>query len=363
MVDHRPSNLRSHPFFFVPIDVGPRNLDGIIRNGTSSFATPSQMNGPRAAGDDRGAKAGDTLTPHPREVPMSLSCCRWCRQRSLNLILYGLGTLALLTIGGGCQENSAAIAPARPPAIPVSHPVPREVTDYVDFTGRINAVHSVDIRPRVTGYLMKMPFKEGTEVKAGDLLFEIDPRPYQAQVDSYVSQLNLYQAQLKLARMVYNRDVGINSRVPNSISQQQLDQDYASVEEAEARVKSYEKSLEIYKLNLEFTKVDSPIDGQVSRYYLTLGNLVNQDQTLLTTIVSLDPMYAYFDMDEPTLLRIRKAINEGRIKRGSGGCDPPRVHGPAGRGRVPPRGDDQLLQQPGQPDHGEHLGARCLPQP
>jgi multidrug efflux system membrane fusion protein len=86
------------------------------------------------------------------------------------------------------------------------------------------------------------------------------------------------------------------------------------VVEAEARVKAFQKSLEVYTLNKEFTRVTSPIDGQVSRYYLTLGNLVNQDQTLLTTIVSLDPIYAYFDMDERTLLRIRHAINEGKLK-------------------------------------------------
>ena len=100
------------------------------------------------------------------------------------------------------------------------------------------------------------------------------------------------------------------------------------MEEADAQVKAYEKNMEVYKLNQEFTRVVSPIDGMVSRYYLTVGNLVNQDQTLLTTVVSLDPMYAYFDVDEPTLLRIRKAINEGKIKpresgtssRSSWGC-------------------------------------------
>src|SRR5439155_21366870 len=93
-------------------------------------------------------------------------------------------------------------------------------------------------------------------------------------------------------------------------------------EEATARIKAYQSSLEVYKLNLAFTKVTSPITGQVSRYYLTPGNLVNQDQTLLTTVVSLDPMYAYFDMDEPTLLRIRRAINEGRIESPQDGVLP-----------------------------------------
>ena len=95
---------------------------------------------------------------------------------------------------------------------------------------------------------------------------------------------------------------------------QQLDQDRAAVDQADAQVKAAEASLETYKLNLDFCKVTSPIDGQVSRYYLTLGNLVTQDQTLLTTVVSLDPMYTYVDIDESTVLRVRRAINEGRIK-------------------------------------------------
>ena len=102
--------------------------------------------------------------------------------------------------------------------------------------------------------------------------------------------------------------------------------------------------MEIYKLSHEFTKVTSPIDGQISRYYLTLGNLVNQDQTLLTTVVSVDPMYAYFDMDEPTLLRTRRAINEGKIKLPDEGRKTARPDGAAGRGRVPAPGDDQLRQ-------------------
>ncbi len=224
----------------------------------------------------------------------------------------GISVASLLAVNG-CEDNKAAVAPSESAVIPVSQSVQREVTDFVDFTGRANAVQSVDIRPRVTGYLKKMPFKEGAEVKAGDLLFEIDPRPYQAQLDSAQGQVNLYDAQLKLAKTVYARDQGINSRVPNSISQQQLDQDHAAVDEAAARVTSYEKNLELYSLNVEFSKVLSPIDGQISRYYLTPGNLVNADQTLLTTVVSLDPIYCYFDMDEPTLLRIRRALNAGKL--------------------------------------------------
>ena len=199
------------------------------------------------------------------------------------------------------------------PVVPVSHPIQRVVTDYVDFTGRTDAVQSVNIVARVTGYLVQMPFKEGSEVKAGDLLFEIDPRPYQAQLDQAKSQVKLNEAQLDLAKTTLARYQALDKTTPGAVSKQALDQYKAAVVEAEARVDAQKKSLEVYNLNKEFTRVVSPIDGQVSRYYLTLGNLVNQDQTLLTTVVSLDPMYAYFDMDERTLLQIRKAISEGKI--------------------------------------------------
>ncbi|MHB1559930.1 MAG: efflux RND transporter periplasmic adaptor subunit [Isosphaeraceae bacterium] len=237
------------------------------------------------------------MFPRLPSSPLWLTCC------------------LLAAMAGGCQPNrAAAVAPAADPAIPVSQPVQREVTDYVDFTGRTEPVHSVDIRPRVTGYLVQMPFKEGAEVNAGDLLFVIDPRPYKAMLDQAQGQVDLYRASLKLARVTLGRDYAINARSPGSISQQQIDQEQAVVDEAEARVKATEKSMEIYTLQHSFTRVTSPIDGRISRYYLTLGNLVNADSTLLTTVVSVDPMYAYFEMDERTHLRTLRAINEGKVK-------------------------------------------------
>src|SRR5262249_49197186 len=157
----------------------------------------------------------------------------------------------------------------------------REVTDYVDFTGRTDAVQAVDVRARVTGYLVQMPFKEGAEVKKDDLLFEVDPRPYRAQLDQAQGQVNLYQAQLQLAKTTYTRFQALYASEPGAVSKQELDVYKAQMEQSEASLKASQASLEVYKLNLEFTKVTSPIDGRVSRYYLTLGNLVNQDQTLL----------------------------------------------------------------------------------
>ena len=213
-----------------------------------------------------------------------------------------------LAAAAGCQPNQGTAAPAEAPAIPVSRPVEREVSNYEDFTGQTDAVQVVDIRARVTGYLNETPFKEGSEVHKGDLLFVIDPRPYQAQLDQAEAQVVANEASFNYAKSV-NRAISPPPRRQPGADEQ----DYAAMEQADARMKAAVASTEVYKLNMEFTG-SSPITGQISRYYVTPGNLVNQDSTLLTTIVSLDPMYAYFEMDEPTLLRIRRAIQDGRMK-------------------------------------------------
>ncbi len=133
-----------------------------------------------------------------QEITLDFSAFRWGinsqREASMDRGALLLGfILTLLAAAGGCQANRPKVASAEAPAVPVSHALQREVTDFVDFTGRTEAVHSVEIRPRVTGYLVKMPFKEGAEVKQGDLLFVVDPRPYKAQVDQAQGQVDLYQ--------------------------------------------------------------------------------------------------------------------------------------------------------------------------
>ena len=147
------------------------------------------------------------------------------------------------------------------------------------------------------------------------MLFEVDPRPYKAQLDQAQGQVDLYKAQLKLAMVNLARNRAIESASPGSVSQQLFDQGQAVVDEARARVDAAERSMELYRLNYEFTRVVSPIDGQSSRYYKTLGNLVNQDQTLLTTVVSVDPMYVYFEVDEPTLSRYLQGSQRSESSR------------------------------------------------
>jgi multidrug efflux system membrane fusion protein len=210
----------------------------------------------------------------------------------------------------GCQKKSNVAPPAETPVVPVCRPVERTVTEFVEYTGRADAVDSVGVRARATGYLIKMPFEEGSEIKKGDLLFEIDPRQYEVQVNQAQSQLGVVEAQLKLAKITYERSLKLLEKA--SISQQEVDQNKAAVDEAAARLEAAKASLGVYKLNLSFTKVTAPVDGRVSRYYYSLGNLVTQDQTLLTTIVSTDPMYVYFDVEERTFQRIVAGINRGR---------------------------------------------------
>ena len=219
------------------------------------------------------------------------------------------------------------------------------------------------VKARVTGYLIRVPFKEGAEVKKGDLLFEIDPRPYQAQLDQAEAPGRALRGPAR-AGPGHLRPGQQTLTGPAAVSQQELDQDEAAVDEAEARVKAAKASRRGLQAQPRIHQGHSPIDGQVSRYYLTLGNLVNQDQTLLTTVVSLDPMYAYFDMDEPTLLRIRRAINAGQDQAApQDGDDLPVLMGLQGEDGLPARGDGQLRQQPGQPDHRQHRRPRRLPQP
>lgn len=254
---------------------------------------------------------------------------------------------ALVALSAGCRQRPAQLPPPGRPVVPVSHPVQREVTEFIEYTGRTDAVQSVGIRARVTGYLVRAPFKEGDTVRGpasifgvrlreGDLLFEIDPRPYKAQLEQAKSQVAVGEAQLKLAKANYARaketfDKGAGSK-------QDLDTAEAAVGEAASRIDAAKSSVVLYDLNLSFTQVRAPISGQVSRYYYTLGNLISQDQTLLTTVVSTDPMYVYFDLDERTLLRVRTAINQGKIQIGAQGTELPVAMGLEGETGFPHAG-------------------------
>jgi multidrug efflux system membrane fusion protein len=194
----------------------------------------------------------------------------------------------------------------------VTEPITDEVTDYQDFTGRLDALKTVDIRPRVAGYIIEAPFKEGDLVHAGDVLFQIDPRPYKAQLDAaqatFVAaqaQVAVNEANLKLARITYARAKAAGSAsTPLELDQDRTQEQVteASLNLARANLGKAAADLETAKLNYEWTTVKAPLDGRISRRYVDPHNLVNADNTMLTTIVTVDPVYAYFDVDERTYL-------------------------------------------------------------
>jgi multidrug efflux system membrane fusion protein len=231
----------------------------------------------------------------------------------LRVVSGGFLVLAIGAVtghGGGKKDDALLV-------VPVSKPVQRSVTDFADYSGRAGAKEFVTIQPRVTGYLAKIAFKEGAEVKAGDVLFEIDPRPYQAQAAAAKAKVAQAEATLKYAKATYARFKDIAKKQAGTVSEQQLDQYQAQEEQAVAGLEFDKANLQTAMLNLDWTLVRAPIDGQVGRWNLTVGNLVKQDETKLTTLVSTDSMQVYFEVDERTLLRIHRA-KEGKLPAKAG---------------------------------------------
>jgi RND family efflux transporter MFP subunit len=227
-----------------------------------------------------------------------------------------LGNLALLlsfAALAGCDRGEPKGDAAAPlPRVEVALPVTDQVRDYEEFTGRTAAQESIDIRARVTGYLTEVHFKEGDDVKKGDALFEIDPRPYQAELNRALANLNQADAHLKRLNADFARARPLLAR--QAISQEEFDKIAGDRDEAEAAVGVARAQRDSARLNLDFTKIAAPIDGRISRQFINRGNLVRADDTVLTNLVTLDPIYATFDVDERTMLRIRRLIREGKIR-------------------------------------------------
>jgi len=230
------------------------------------------------------------------------------------MFLYWMGSVALCAAClAGCKPKTPVNSDTGPPVVSVSQPIERDVTDYVEFVGRIESPNSIEIRARVTGYLMSMPFREGDTVKVGDLLFQIDDRPYKAELDQ--ASASLEQAKAAAVKAQAFLDIGLETQKisQGAVSQQEIVQRQGARDEAAAAVKSAQASLERCQLNYDWCKVVSPIEGRVSRYFLTVGNLATQDTAVLTTLVSEDPLYVYFDIDERTALRIIRHLLPGQV--------------------------------------------------
>src|SRR5580698_2292405 len=215
----------------------------------------------------------------------------------------------------GCSRAPAQTTQVPPNKVTVSYPIVKPVADYVEFTGQTSAVKTVEVRARVWGYLESLHFTEGAIVNQGDLLFQIDPRPYKALVDQAKGKIAQDLAQLKHNEATWRRYDKL--RTNEAATQEDLDRVLADRDSMKATLAADTADLEAKQLDLDYTTIRSPITGRVSRFEVTEGNVVQSGQnggTLLTTIVSVDPMYVYFDIDERTLLQVRRLVQTGQIK-------------------------------------------------
>lgn len=230
------------------------------------------------------------------------------------LLLAALLPLAACQNSSSAEQKQAASPPPPAPAVKIARPIVKEVREWDDFTGRIEAVDRVELKARVSGYLEKVNFKAGEKVKKGELLFVIDPRPFKAQLAFAEAELEKARARRQLAVSDWQRAVDLFN--VKAISREEYDARRKGLSEISAEVKSAAANVEAARLNVDFTKITAPISGRIGRELLTVGNLVKSDDTLLATVTSTDPMYVYVDADEQALLKYRR--HAARIKSKTG---------------------------------------------
>jgi multidrug efflux system membrane fusion protein len=224
------------------------------------------------------------------------------------LVCMCVATLAIPLAGCKSAADKKRSSPA---AVEVAAVVPKPIHLSDEFNGRVASINSVDVRARVTGYVDSVAYREGDSVKRGDLLFVIDPRPYRDALDSAKASLEREKAAAAFADIQAKRAQALNAS--NAISQEEYQNRDSDLSQSAARVHEAEAAVATAELNLSFTEVRAPVDGKTSRAQLTRGNLAQADQTVLTTVVSQDPVYVYFDCDEQSYLRFQE-----RVHRGSG---------------------------------------------
>ncbi len=204
----------------------------------------------------------------------------------------------------GCNNAAPPPPPLKPPDVVVSRSVSREVTDFEEFQGKTEAEKSVDVRAHVSGYLDRYNFKDGAEVREGEVLFEIDPRPFNAELER--AKANVAQADAHVKRLERDFERAQSLLAKNSISREDYDKAAGDYDEARSAYKAALAAQNTAQLNVTYSRVTAPISGRISRRFVDPGNMVKADDTILTRIVSLDPVYAYFDIDERTYLRIQR---------------------------------------------------------
>ncbi|WP_445500391.1 efflux RND transporter periplasmic adaptor subunit [Microvirga sp. G4-2] len=210
---------------------------------------------------------------------------------------------------GVCSPVLAQGSPAQAPPVTVAKPVVRNIVEQTDFIGRFEAIDQVDIRARVSGYLDKVHFQDGTFVKAGDLLFTIDPRPYRNALEQARAAVTSSQVRMEFAQSDLDRAEQL--RRTGNITDQLYDQRRQSFLTAKAELDRAQAALRQAQLDLEFTEIKSPLSGRISRKLVSEGNLVNANETVLTNVLSLDPIHFYFDVDERSFLAFSRQTHGG----------------------------------------------------
>ena len=227
---------------------------------------------------------------------------------------FGLGAIVLVALSG-CSGEAAPEQMPPPPQVSVAEVLAKDVNQWDQFTGRIEAAETVELRPRVSGYIDRVNYVEGAEVKKGQVLFVIDQRTYRAALARAEAELARARSQAELARSEVERATKLVQ--VRAISTEEFEQRKAAAVQAESNVQVAQAAVDVAALDLEFTKVRAPIAGRAGRALVTVGNLVsNQPATLLTTIVSLDPVHVYFESDEQTFLRYNAMARNGERRNG-----------------------------------------------
>jgi len=240
-------------------------------------------------------------------IPMNLSSSTPIVRR----VALGTVTALALAVMVGCSGSHAETAAPPPPQVTAAPVLIKPVSQWDDFSGRVEAVQSVELRPRVSGYIDKVNYTEGEEVKKGDVLFTIDARSYQAEYDRARAELARARTQASLARSESDRAKKLSDQ--QAISTETWEQRRAAADQSGAAVQAAQAALDAAALNLEFTKVRAPINGRAGRAMVTAGNLVTagDSASVLTTLVSLDTVHVYFDADEGTFLRYAQMARKG----------------------------------------------------
>lgn len=225
-------------------------------------------------------------------------------------VFFRLSLLLFAAFHLGCQPPAATPAPAKPPEVQFVLPVSQTVLTYEEFTGRTWAVKTVEVRPRVSGYLEKIAFEDGQLVEEGSSLFQIDDQSFKAELLQAEAAIAQYRA--RLDRLTKQEQRTSQLAQTNVVTQQEFESITGDRIETDALLSSALAAKQIAELNLSYAQVRAPISGRISRHLVDAGNLVKADETMLANIISVNPMHVYFDIDERTVLRMKRLLQDGQ---------------------------------------------------